>query len=190
MAAKCGPLVAGPLLWRWKDRIDRRFMRQARPICRRWRRPTCRRTRAAGAEDALGGKPMCGGCGAKVGRGALRAALAGLPASGRDDVEVLPGDDAAVLRMGDVRQVVTTDHLRAFTEDPVLMTRIAAVHALGDIWAMGAAPQAALATVILPPHVRGAAAPDAGRDHDDGGRGLRCGRGGDRRAAIPRWGPS
>ncbi len=68
-----------------------------------------------------------------------------------------PGDDAAILAMGGARQVLTTDHLRAFTDDPWLMARIAAVHALGDIWAMGAAPQAATATIILPrmaPHMQ------------------------------------
>jgi selenide,water dikinase len=92
---------------------------------------------------------MCGGCGAKVGRGTLGAALAGLPAT-RDDVERGPGDDAAVLRVGGARQVVTVDHLRAVTDDAVLMTRIAAVHALGDVWAMGARPQAVLASLVLP----------------------------------------
>ena len=30
------------------------------------------------------------------------------------------------------------------------MTRVASVHAMGDIWAMGAVPQAATATIILP----------------------------------------
>ena len=45
---------------------------------------------------------------------------------------------------------MTSDHLRSFTNDPALMARIAAVHALGDIWAMGARPQAATATIILP----------------------------------------
>ena len=61
-----------------------------------------------------------------------------------------PGDDAALLETGDTLQVITTDHLRALMPDPVLMTRIAAIHALGDIWAMGATPQAATATLILP----------------------------------------
>ena len=62
----------------------------------------------------------------------------------------LPGDDAAVLGVGDGRLVVTTDHLRAFTEDPWLLARIAAIHAMGDVWAMGAEPQAGLATIVLP----------------------------------------
>ena len=61
-----------------------------------------------------------------------------------------PGDDAALLRHGTGVQVITTDHLRAFTHDPRLMARIAATHALGDIWAMGAAPQAALSQITLP----------------------------------------
>jgi selenide,water dikinase len=60
------------------------------------------------------------------------------------------GDDAAVLMTGGARQVIATDHLRALIPDTALMSRIAATHALGDIWAMGAAPQAALASVILP----------------------------------------
>jgi selenide,water dikinase len=48
------------------------------------------------------------------------------------------------------RQVISTDHLRAFALDPALVARVAAVHALGDVWAMGAEPQSAVATVILP----------------------------------------
>jgi len=46
--------------------------------------------------------------------------------------------------------VLTTDHLRGFTEDFGVMARIAALHALGDVWAMGAKPQVALVSVTLP----------------------------------------
>ncbi|PIE00288.1 MAG: selenide, water dikinase SelD [Thiothrix nivea] len=55
-----------------------------------------------------------------------------------------------MLRRGEQYQVLTTDHLRAFTEDPALQARIAAIHALGDIWAMGAQPQTVLTHIILP----------------------------------------
>jgi selenide,water dikinase len=45
---------------------------------------------------------------------------------------------------------MTTDHLRAFSHDARLVARVAALHALGDVRAMGALPEVALAQVILP----------------------------------------
>ena len=149
LAEKFGTARKGALLWRWKDRIDRKFMDQFRDLPQ-MEHPKIPRTTALGLAEAMGDKPMCGGCGAKVGRGALRDVLAGLPQSARADVLSVAGDDSAILRTGDVIQVMTTDHLRAFSNDPVVMTRIAAIHALGDIWAMGAAPQAATINLVLP----------------------------------------
>ncbi len=150
LAAKWGRSFAGTglkaPLWRWKNRIDRKFMQQFEKF-------PAMAVEKPPREVALGqlsGQPLCGGCGSKVGAGTLGAALADAPRLGRADVLTGPGDDAAVLRVGGAEQVVTTDHLRAFIEDPGLMARIAAVHALGDIWSMGAAPQAALLSVTLP----------------------------------------
>ncbi|MBV0912390.1 selenide, water dikinase SelD [Anianabacter salinae] len=150
LADKWGLGLSGAVLWQWKDRIDRTFMDKFDALEPMAPPPLPRDVAAGVRAEVQGGKPMCGGCGAKVGGGVLRAALADLPTAGRDDVETRVGDDAAVLRVGGARQVLTTDHLRAFTADPWLMTRIAAVHAMGDVCAMGAAPQAVLATVILP----------------------------------------
>ncbi len=149
LAERLGTSFSGALMWRWKDHIDQSFMNKFRDLPA-MATPALPRAHAAGMTEALGEKPMCGGCGAKLGRGALRSALAELPEPLRQDVTALPGDDAALLTTGTARQVMTTDHLRSVTDDPVLMTHIAAVHALGDIWAMGAAPQAATATLILP----------------------------------------
>lgn len=147
LADKWGLPLAGVAMWRLKDRIDRKFMRMfhAMPAMPAAPLPA---EHALGLAEALGDKPMCGGCGAKVGPEALRHALAGLAATGAVDLGA--GDDAAVLSVGGARQVIATDHLRAFTEDPWLMARIATLHALGDIWAMGATPQAALVSLILP----------------------------------------
>ena len=150
MAEKWGRPVAGPLLWRWKNRIDQGFMESFRRLPR-MDTPAQPAPLTAPADDAGTGQPLCAGCGAKVGAERLAGALAALPAPGRADVLSRPGDDAAILDIGGGRrQVITTDHLRALTDDAWLMARIAAVHALGDIWAMGAAPQAALASVTLP----------------------------------------
>ena len=149
LAEKFGFSIRGPLLWRWKDQIDRKFMDQfvALPDMAAISLPT---EHALGMKEALGDKPMCGGCGAKVGRGALQDTLSMLPASDRNDVQVIAGDDAGMIVFGKVKQVMSTDHLRSFTHDPVIMTKIAAIHALGDIWAMGAKPQAVTVSVTLP----------------------------------------
>ena len=150
LGEKWGRTFKGPWVWRWKDHIDRTFMNNLADLDP-MARPAAPRGAALGVTEALGDKPSCGGCGSKVGPEALESALAARTGATREDVQTLPGDDAALIRLGDSTQVLSTDHLRAFTEDPYLMARIAAVHALGDVWAMGATPQAALATVILPP---------------------------------------
>ena len=140
LADRFGIALAAPLLWRWKDRIDQTFMEKFRDLPA-MSAPVLPKDHAAGMVEALGPKPLCGGCGSKLGRGVLTRAL-------RQDGG--PGDDAAVLEVGGARQVISTDHLRALVADPGVMARITAVHALGDIWAMGAQPQAALLSVILP----------------------------------------
>ncbi len=149
VAEKQGFAVAGPLMWRWKDRIDARFMERFRDLPA-MDPPPVPRNAAQGVAREMAGPAPCGGCGAKLGSGALSGVIGGLPGARRADAERPPGDDAALLRFGRKRQAISTDHLRAFALDPALVARVAAVHALGDVWAMGAAPQSALATVILP----------------------------------------
>lgn len=148
LAVRNGLTASGAWVWRWKDRIDRDFMEGLGDLPVMAPPPAPSRAAAGRDPDA---PPLCAGCGAKAGRAALDDALANQPAPVRADILAGPGDDAAVLIHGAGVQVITTDHLRAFTSDHGLMARIAAVHALGDIWAMGAAPQAALAQIILPP---------------------------------------
>ena len=149
LADKWNRSVQSDWAWRWKDRIDRTFMdRLNNPPAMPG--PSIPKDVAKGVTNALGAKPLCGACGAKVGSSVLDAALAKRDTGTRPDLETTPGDDAAVLRFGDMRQVLSTDHLRAFWNDPYVMTRIAALHALGDVWAMGAAPQIALAQITLP----------------------------------------
>ncbi len=138
VAAKWGRSGKGGWAWQWKDRIDRRFMAglSAFPPMK----PPSPAIIAEGAAD-LEDKPLCGGCGSKVAPEVL------------DEILTNGGhtrDDAAVLPHGAEFQALSTDHLRAFWNDPWLFSRIAACHALGDIWAMGAKPQAALAQVTLP----------------------------------------
>jgi selenide,water dikinase len=150
IADKAGLRLGGAWLWQWKDHIDRKFMRRFENYPR-MPPPALPRNAALGLQAEIGEAPLCGGCGAKVAPGTLGDLLATLPATARKDVLSAPGDDAAILSCGPHQQVLTTDHLRGFVNDPYRMAKIAAIHALGDIWAMGAKPQAALTSIVLPP---------------------------------------
>ncbi|MCW2240293.1 selenide, water dikinase SelD [Azospirillum canadense] len=142
--ASRGSLVAeGAWVWRLKQWIDRRWMRDYQDLTSM--RPVPRSQPPA--------EMRCGGCGAKVPAAVLARVLERLDLPG---TPTGVGDDAAVVALpaqGPLLQ--TVDFFRAFVDDPYVFGRIAATHALGDIHAMGGTPLTALAIAGLPP-ARGA----------------------------------
>ena len=149
---------SGDWVWRWKDWIDRRFMRRFSDLP-----PMEEETRTARssvqladeeAAQAISAVAMrCGGCGAKVGATLLSRALGALRPVERDDVLIglHAPDDAAVVRVPPGKAAVhTIDFFRAFIDDPYVFGRVSANHALGDIFAMGAEAQSATAVATVP----------------------------------------
>jgi selenide, water dikinase len=139
--ASRGPFAAcGPALWQLKDWIDRRWMR--------------RYTELPSMLPEPGEDPMrCGGCAAKVPAAVLGRVMQRLqPASsGAVMIGLDSPDDAALISFpGAPPLLQTVDFFRAMVDDPYLFGQIAATHALGDIYAMGGAPQTALAVATLP----------------------------------------
>ncbi len=157
---------AGAWVWRWKDGIDRRFMQRFSDLGIATMAPRAADARAHAlapianldaqerAQAQAAQAMRCGGCAAKVGAGVLGRALGGLQTL--DSPDVLIGlsapDDAALVRIPlGKAQVQTVDFFRAFIDDPYRFGQIAANHALGDIFAMGATPHTATAIAVVPP---------------------------------------
>jgi selenide,water dikinase len=146
----------GELLWAWKDWIDRRFMRRFNelPEMDQEAVPDLGGIADAEAIRELSTLAMrCGGCGAKVGSTVLSRVINRLPAQRRDDVLIGldSPDDAAAFEVPPGRVMVqSVDYFRAFIDDPYTFGRIASNHALGDIFAMGAEAQSALAIATVP----------------------------------------
>ena len=142
--------LAGRWVWRAKDWIDRRWMRKYTDLPEMAVEPAP--APAPGLPQLADPGMRCGGCGAKIGQAVLERVIAGVAPHARDDVLIGldDPDDAAVFGVPPGMSVVqTVDHFRSFVDDPYLFGRIAANHALGDIYAMGAEPRTALAIVTV-----------------------------------------
>lgn len=151
----------GSWVWAWKDWIDQRFMAKFRdlPEMNPEAISTTAQASVALTQDeslqAISAIAMrCGGCGAKVGSDILSRALASLQVVEHPDVVVglNAPDDAAIVKVPSGHMAVhTIDFFRAFIDDPYTFGKIAANHALGDIFAMGAKPHSCTAVVTIPP---------------------------------------
>lgn len=137
VASRGGFAAEGAWLWRLKQWIDRRWMRGYTELP---------------AMDVSDEAMRCGGCAAKVPADVLGHVIARLKPAAGEAVELGVGDDAAVIAFpGGPPLLQTVDFFRALVGDPYLFGRIAATHALGDVYAMGGAPETALAIAALPP---------------------------------------
>ncbi len=147
----------GAWVWRWKDWIDRRFMRTFNalpdmPV------PAAPSVPAGLADEeaiaALTETAMrCGGCGAKVGASVLTRALQRVELPGHANVLVgldAPDDGAVIATDGGEATVHTVDFFRSMIDDPYVFGQVAANHALSDVYAMGGEPTSALAIVTIP----------------------------------------
>ncbi|MEQ9491507.1 MAG: selenide, water dikinase SelD [Alphaproteobacteria bacterium] len=138
-----GPFaVEGDWVWRWKNHIDRAFMDRFSVF------PAMANDKPSDRLPDLPADPMyCAGCGSKLPASALSRTLERLGVMQKG----MTGDDAAVFDPPAGRQLaVSVDHFPAIVDDPYAFGRIAANHALGDLYAMGATPLSALAIVTVP----------------------------------------
>lgn len=166
--------VKGKWVWKWKDWIDRRWMRQYQVL------PTMRRhasgkmdqglSRATKKKQAAGflssflsktrsfqqnlqPEIRCEGCGSKVGRDILTQTLRRIaPSQSRSaSIGLHSPDDAAVFSVPEKSRIVqSVDFFPAFLSDPFLFGQIASLHCLNDILAMGAQPHSAQIIAVIP----------------------------------------
>ncbi len=93
-----------------------------------------------------------GGCACKIPPGELEEAVRGLVGQSGEDVLVGldDGDDAAVVRVGDLAVLSTADFFTPVVDDAYDWGRIAAANALSDVYAMGGRPVIAINLVGWP----------------------------------------
>jgi selenide, water dikinase len=155
IASKGKGIVKGKWVWRWKDQIDRRFMKryQVLPEMNSGTRSDQSAPLTGNDSDDSYEKIRCMGCGSKVGAGILSKVLNRLKIEQDPSISIglKAPDDAAVFTVPAGSPIVqTVDYFPAFIDDPWVFAQIAAIHCLGDVIAMGATPHSAQIIATLP----------------------------------------
>lgn len=150
------PTMTGEWVWKWKDHIDRKFMAQFSELPpSRTMKPVTETSISPALINGIADNTSmrCGGCGAKVGSSILQKVINRLEPFEGDNVVLglSDADDAAAISVPSEQCLVqSVDVFKGLVDDPYLQGKIAAEHALSDLFAMNAAPNSALALVTLP----------------------------------------
>ncbi len=147
--------LQGRWIWKWKDWIDQRFMNRFNNLS------PMSATRPGDLSPVLASEldvtdqqllMRCGGCGAKVASEVLARVLSDLEMTERNDLVVglSQPDDVAVIDTKGRLLAQSVDQIRSFVDDSWIFGRIAAIHALSDLYAVGATPQSAMVLAALP----------------------------------------
>ncbi len=161
--ANRGPLtIEADWVWRWKDHIDRTFMGKFSelPVMNVnpgiLKLPDALRERYLDAYGARAGHARaamrCRGCGSKVGEPVLERVLADVRShpAGIAASKLSPAADTAILDLPGRTLVQSIDHLDAIVDDPYLLGRLAAMHALSDVVTVDAQVHSAQVIASVP----------------------------------------
>lgn len=141
LASKGPWCMRSKIISRWKHRIDVKFMRRFKKL------PVM-------SSFALKKSPTdemrCGGCASKLGARLLDRVLSRLKTYDAHGAINGLDDDAAIIDLGSSTVATTCDHFKPMITDPFRFGKVAATHALNDLYAMGSVPKIALALVTIP----------------------------------------
>jgi len=157
-ASKRVYLGSGHLWWLVKDYIDRKFMQKWQD----YSQITQNMDRKFANQDSLNALDVsftendCGGCGSKMDPQTLFSVLSSLESPKSNSTSLIEvglkeRDDAMVTKPLHGQQITeSVDMFRSFISDPYLFGKIATLHAISDLYAIGSKPFSAQALIQLP----------------------------------------
>ena len=139
IASKGGFYFFGRLAWKWKDRIDRKFMSTFCDL------PEMQIEHPNSLIEEFESKMFCGGCGSKISADALNEVLSKVMGN------KAPKGDAAVIEIPEGKVLLqSVDHFRSFIERPIHASACCAVSRYVRYLCLRGDPLSVLASITLP----------------------------------------